>query len=122
MQALYICLFNPYKGKDRKGEVLAQNVQKSGFEMAKCDKHSRKQGIVFRRVFVQGQSSARQRGQPFSPRHRQLELLLQKHLRTKLTRQLMRTAWRTETMVLPDQKVAITEQSRFKSYNQVIID
>ena len=47
MQALYICLFNPYKGKDRKGEVLAQNVQKSGFEMAKCDKHSRKQGIVF---------------------------------------------------------------------------
>ena len=47
MQALYICLFNPYKGKDRKGEVLAQNFQKSGFEMAKYDKHSRKQGIVF---------------------------------------------------------------------------
>ena len=47
MQALYICLFNPYKGKDRKGGVLAQNLQKSGFEMAKYDKHSRKQGIVF---------------------------------------------------------------------------
>ena len=46
-QALFICLFNPYKGKDRVGEVLAQNVEKSGFEMAKCDKHSRKQGIVF---------------------------------------------------------------------------
>ena len=47
MEALYICLFNPYKGKDRKGEVLAQNFQKSGFEMAKYDKHSRRQGIVF---------------------------------------------------------------------------
>ena len=47
MQALYVSLFNPYKGKDRKGEVLAQNSQKSGFEMAKCDKHSRKQGMVF---------------------------------------------------------------------------
>ena len=47
MQALYICLLNPYKGKDRKGEVLAQNFQKSGYEMAKYDKHSRKQGIVF---------------------------------------------------------------------------
>ena len=47
MQALYICLFNPYKRKDRKGEVLAQNFQKVGFEMVKCDKHSRKQRRVF---------------------------------------------------------------------------
>ena len=33
--------------KDRRGEVLAQNLQKVGFEMVKCDKHSRKQRIVF---------------------------------------------------------------------------
>ena len=52
-------------------------------------------------------------------RSRQLELLLLKNLRTKLTRQLMRFAWRTETLVLPDQKVAMSEQSQFKSHYQV---
>ena len=36
-------------------------------------------------------------------------LVKAKHLRTKLTRQLMKFAWRTETIVLPDQRVAITE-------------
>ena len=44
MQALYICLLNPSKRKDRKGEwsfeVLAPNLQKVGFEGVKCDKHS----------------------------------------------------------------------------------
>ena len=44
MQALYICLLNPSKGKDREGEwsfkVLALNLQKVGFEVVKCDKHS----------------------------------------------------------------------------------
>ena len=33
----------------------------------------------------------------------------------------MKFAWRTETIVLPDQKVAITEETQFKSYYQVII-
>ena len=44
MQALYICLRNPSKRKDREGEwsfeVLASNLQKVGFEVVKCDKHS----------------------------------------------------------------------------------
>ena len=44
MQALSICLFNLSKRKDGKGdrsfEVLAQNLQKVGFEVVKCDKHS----------------------------------------------------------------------------------
>ena len=44
MQALYICLLNPSKRKDREGEwsfkVLALNLQKVGFEVVKCDKHS----------------------------------------------------------------------------------
>ena len=39
----------------------------------------------------------------------QLKLLLLKQLSAKLTRQLMRLVWRTETMVLPDHKVAITK-------------
>ena len=33
----------------------------------------------------------------------------------------MKFAWRHETMVLPDQKVAVTEQSQFISCYQVII-
>ena len=44
MQALSICVFNLSKRKDGKGdrsfEVLAQNLQKVGFEVVKCDKHS----------------------------------------------------------------------------------
>ena len=36
MQALYICLLNPSKRKDL--DVL--NLQKVGFEVVKCDKHS----------------------------------------------------------------------------------
>ena len=44
MQASSICLFNLSKRKDGKGdrsfEVLAQNLQKVGFEVVKCDKHS----------------------------------------------------------------------------------
>ena len=44
MQALSICLFYLSKRKDGKGdrscEVLAQNLQKVGFEVVKCDKHS----------------------------------------------------------------------------------
>ena len=42
----------------------------------------------------------------------QLNLLLKKQLSTKPTRQPMRFAWRTGTMVLPDHKVAITKQSK----------
>ena len=49
MQALYNCLFNPSKRKERKGEwsfeVLAPNLQKVGFEVVKYDKHS---NLVFR--------------------------------------------------------------------------
>ena len=33
-------LFNPYKRKGCKGEILAQNLQRAGFEVVKCDKHS----------------------------------------------------------------------------------
>ena len=44
MQALSICVFNLSKRKDGKGdrsfEVLAQNLQRVGFEVVKCDKHS----------------------------------------------------------------------------------
>ena len=44
MQALSICLFNLSKRKDSKGdrsfEVLAPNLQKVGFEVVKCDRHS----------------------------------------------------------------------------------
>ena len=45
LQSSYIStenLFNPSKGKDCKGEVLAQICQKVGIEVvnSKCDKHS----------------------------------------------------------------------------------
>ena len=44
VKVLYICLVNPSKRKDRKGEwsfeVLDQNLQKVGFEVVKCDKYS----------------------------------------------------------------------------------
>ena len=43
-----------------------------------------------------------------------LKLLLQKQLRTKPARQRMTFAWRTETMALPDHKVAITKQSKHR--------
>ena len=33
-------LFNPSKRKGCKGEILAQNLQRAGFEIVKCDKHS----------------------------------------------------------------------------------
>ena len=33
-------LFNPSKRKGCKGEILAQNLQRTGFEVVKCDKHS----------------------------------------------------------------------------------
>ena len=33
-------LFNPSKRKGCKGEILAQNLQRAGFEILKCDKHS----------------------------------------------------------------------------------
>ena len=33
-------LFNPSKRKGCKGEILAQNLQRGGFEIVKCDKHS----------------------------------------------------------------------------------
>ena len=33
-------LFNPSKKKGFKGEILAQNLQRAGFEVLKCDKHS----------------------------------------------------------------------------------
>ena len=72
---LYICLVNPSKRKDRKGEwsfeVLDQNLHKVGFEVVKCDKHSSLYTILFALV----QSPARQNGLPFPLWHRQLELL-----------------------------------------------
>ena len=55
LQAMYYCsfkvkcgnsnistenLFNPSKRKDCKGEILAQNLQRAGFEVVKCEKHS----------------------------------------------------------------------------------
>ena len=33
-------LLNPSKRKDCKGEILAQNLQRVGFEVVKCEKHS----------------------------------------------------------------------------------
>ena len=33
-------LFNPSKRKGCKGGILAQNLQRAGFEVVKCDKHS----------------------------------------------------------------------------------
>ena len=33
-------LFNPSKRKDCKGDILAQNLQRAGFEVVKCDKFS----------------------------------------------------------------------------------
>ena len=33
-------LFNPSKRKGCKSEILAQNLQRAGFEVVKCDKHS----------------------------------------------------------------------------------
>ena len=33
-------LFNPSKKKGCKGKILAQNLQRVGFEVVKCDKHS----------------------------------------------------------------------------------
>ena len=33
-------LFNPSKRKGCKGEILAQNLQRAGFKVVKCDKHS----------------------------------------------------------------------------------
>ena len=33
-------LFNPSKRKGCKGEILTQNLQRAGFEVVKCDKHS----------------------------------------------------------------------------------
>ena len=32
--------FNPSKRKGCKGEILTQNLQRAGFEVVKCDKHS----------------------------------------------------------------------------------
>ena len=50
-----------------------------------------------------------------------LELRLLKQLSIKPTRQLMRFAWRTETMVLPDHKVAVTEKSQDCLTNSKVI-
>ena len=50
-----------------------------------------------------------------SHHNKERKLLLKKQLSTKPTWQLMRFAWRTKTMVLPDEKVdkvAITKQSK----------
>ena len=57
---------------------------------------------------------AQWKGRLYRSRHKkeQLNLLLKKQLSTKPTRQPMRFAWRTGTMVLPDHKVAITKQSK----------
>ena len=57
---------------------------------------------------------AQWKGRLYRSRHKreQLNLLLKKQLSTKPTRQPMRFAWRTETMVLPDHKAAITKQSK----------
>ena len=57
---------------------------------------------------------AQWKGRLYRSRHKreQLNLLLKKQLSTKPTRQPMRFAWRTETMVLPDHTVAITKQSK----------
>ena len=57
---------------------------------------------------------AQWKGWLYGSRHKreQLNLLLKKQLSPKPTRQPMRFAWRTETMVLPDHKVAITKQSK----------
>ena len=57
---------------------------------------------------------AQWKGRLYRSRHKreQLNLLLKKQLSTEPTRQPMRFAWRTETMVLPDHKVAVTKQSK----------
>ena len=39
-------LFNPSKRKGCKGEILAQNLQRAGFEVVKCDKHSSRVRVV----------------------------------------------------------------------------
>ena len=57
---------------------------------------------------------AQWKGRLYRSRHKreQVNLLLKKQLSTKPTRQPMRFAWRTGTMVLRDHKVAITKQSK----------
>ena len=69
-------------------------------------------GVGKKRIFVQDQSSARQNGLPFSPRHRTIRFALVKATKNKANPATDEFAWRTETMVLPEQKVAITEQSQ----------
>ena len=57
---------------------------------------------------------AQWKGRLYRSRHKreQLNMLLKKQLSTKPTLQLMRFAWRTETMVFPDHKVTITKQTK----------
>ena len=69
-------------------------------------------GVGKKRIFVQDQSSARQNGLPFSPRHRTIRVALVKATKNKANPATDEFAWRTKTMVLPEQKVAITEQSQ----------
>ena len=53
-----------------------------------------------KRIFVQGQSSARQNGLPFSPRHSTIRVALVKATKNKANPATDDFAWRTETMVL----------------------
>ena len=53
--------------------LLAQNRQKVGFEVVKCDKQ----------VFVQGESSARHNGLPFSLQYRTTRVALVKATKNK---------------------------------------
>ena len=55
-----IYLFNPFKRKDGVGEVLAQNLQKVGYLGGRMWQ-ALKSSIFDPRVFVRGQSSARQK-------------------------------------------------------------
>ena len=96
------------KDEDRTKNVTSKRPGRGGEE------RWRGVGVVGkRRVFVQSQSSARQNGLPFSPRHSTIRVALVKATKNK--------TWRTETIVLPEQKVAITEQSQDCQANSKVI-
>ena len=61
-------------------------------------------------IYVQVQSSIDRTAVPFSPQQSTTKVALVKATKHKANPATMRFVWRTETMVLPDHKVAITKQ------------
>ena len=68
-------------------------------------------GIFLKNIYVQVQSSIDRTAVPaFSPQQRTTKVALVKATKHKANPATMRFVWRTETVVLPDHKVAITKQ------------